>query len=197
VLRSRAFTALLATLLVAGTGCGSDDPGGTAGKKSGDKPSASAKPAASEAPDADGLKKVAVDGISLKVPAEWKFKNDTEKSDEAGTGLYFWLNPGKGERDGLVALSTTNSTQSVDEAVAFDMSKRGTLYKQVTEKTPVQVEGMGKGYRLHISYKGGRSDRLVVATIDGLLVEVIYVPDPDASHPDYPDLILSSVKREL
>ena len=26
---------------------------------------------------------------------------------------------------------------------------------------------------------------------------VIYVPDPDASHPDYPDLILSSVKREL
>jgi hypothetical protein len=96
-----------------------------------------------------------------------------------------------------VAVSTTNSTQSADEAVAFEMSKQGTLYKQVTKKTPVQVEGMGKGYRLHVAYQGGQSDRLVVATIDGLLVTVIYDPDPDASHPDYPDLILSSVKREL
>ena len=123
------------------------------------------------------------------------YKDSTD--DETGGGLYFWLNPGKGDRDGLVAVSTSNSTESVDEAVAFDLSKRGTLYKQVTKKTAVQVEGMGKGYRLHVSYKGGQSDRLVVATIDGLLVEVIYVADPEASHPDYPDLILSSVKREL
>ena len=185
MLRSRVLAPLLAALavlLLVLAGCGSD--GGTAEKKTGDKPSPSAKPPASEAPDADGLKKVAVDGISLKVPAAWKFKDSTD--DDTGGGLYFWLNPGKGERDGLVAVSTTNSTQSVDEAVAFDMSKRGTLYQQVTKKTPVQVEGMGKGYRLHVDYKGGQSDRLVVATIDGLLVEVIYVADPKAKPPRLP-----------
>ena len=195
MLRSRALAPLFAALLAAAflvAGCGSG--GGTAEKKTGEKPSPSASTPASEKPDADGLKKVAADGISLRVPAEWTFKDST--TDDLGGGkLYFWTNPGKGERDGLVALSTSDSTQSVDEALAFDVSKNGTLYQQVARKTPVQVEGMGKGYRLQM--KGGNTQRLKVVTIDGLMVEVIYVADPKASHPDYPDLILSSVKREL
>ena len=170
--------------LCALSGCGSEARGQGAGTSDGH---ASAHP--SKQPDADGLVEETRQGVSLKVPATWKLSRKTSSD-----GLYIWVNP-KCDTCGLVALSVDNSTQSAEDFIAMMEGKDGTLRGQVKSKTPVDVEGLGKGYRLHTQYKKNVSDRLVVSTMDGLLVMVIATPSAD--HPEYADLVLSSVARKL
>jgi hypothetical protein len=180
---------LLLALLVGLAGCGSQDaksPG-----KSADEPAGTATASQEEKPDADGMVTMAKGGVSLKVPATWKLDKDT-MDDE----LFIWVNP-KSKGSGLVALGVRNSTETAEEWIAMQEGPNGILRGQVKKRTPVEVEGLGKGYRLHTEYQQNITDRLVVATIDGLLVEVIYVPDPDPEHSDYADIILSSVARDL
>lgn len=172
-------------LLLALAGCGSGD------EKKGASPEKDTSSAASDEPeaDADGLVEVTKVGLTLKVPATWKLDGDT-KDDT----LFIWVNP-KCKSCGLVALSVQNSTQTAEDYVAFTKSKRGTLHNMVKSQTPVQVEGLGQGYRLHAEYKQNITDHLVVGTMDGLLVHVTSVPDQE--HPEYGDLVLSSLKRQL
>ncbi len=66
---------------------------------------------------------------------------------------------------------------------------------KVSKKTTVEVEGLGTGYRLQTGAGARRTERVVVAIIDGMLVEVTYYPDPEYS--EYADVILSSVSRDL
>jgi hypothetical protein len=183
--------ALLLVLLVVVpglAGCGAAEHKRAAG--SGDRAKGTAAGAASgRKPDADGLVEVSREGVSLKVPATWELSEDTTSD-----GLWIWVNP-KCKTCGLVALSVDNSNQSAEDFVSFLEGKDGTLRGQVKSQRRVDVEGLGRGYLLHTQYKKNISDRLVVATMDGLLVMVIATPD--AAHPEYADLVLSSVSRKL
>jgi hypothetical protein len=181
---------LLASLLLL-AGCGSGDEKGTGA--SDPKAVASSSEKASQDPaeeaDADGLVEHTEAGVTLKAPATWKLDKDT--SD--GT-LFIWVNP-KCKTCGLVALGVENSTQTAEEYVAFEKGPRGTWRNLVKRQTPVTVEGLGQGYRVHVVYKQNITDHLIVGTMDGLLVHVTSVPDKE--HPEYADLVLASVKRVL
>ena len=185
---ARAGAGVLLGVLVVVSGCGAEKKA----EQPEAKATASASPTAAEEADADGMKTVTVEGISLRVPATW-----TPEHDEEDGSLYFWLNPGKGERDGLVAVSIENSTDTADDYLRTATGKSGTLRQFKVTKTPVDVEGMGKGYRLHAVYQRNITDQLIVSTIDGLFVHVTYVPDPDPEHSGYADIVLSSVARKL
>jgi hypothetical protein len=185
----RMVACCLLALLVTLAGCGSGDEKVTEEQKASSGASPKAAPQPGEQPDADGLVERTEAGVTLKVPSTWKLDKDT--SD--GT-LFIWVNP-KCKTCGLVALTVQNSTQTAEDYIAFEKGARGTWRNMVKQQTPVPVEGLGKGYRLHVVYKQNISDHLVVGTIDGLLVEVTSVPD--AEHPAYADLVLSSVKRKL
>jgi hypothetical protein len=174
-------------LLVALTGCGSGDAK-AAEPKAGASSSARATDQA-EQPDADGLVERTQAGVTLKVPATWKLSKDTLD----GT-LFIWVNP-KCKTCGLVALNVQNSTQTAEDYIAFEKSKRGTWHNMVKRQSPVTVEGLGQGYRVHVVYQQNITDHLVVGTMDGLLVDV--TSSPDEEHPEYADLVLSSVKRQL
>lgn len=189
---ARMVACCLFTSMVALAGCGSGDDGkttGTSGPKSSSESSDKAAQDPAEQPDADGLVERTEAGVTLKVPATWKL--DTDTSD--GT-LFIWVNP-KCKTCGLVALGVENSTQTAEEYIAFEKGPRGTWRNLVKRQTPVTVEGLGQGYRVHVVYKQNITDHLVVGTMDGLLVHVTSVPDEE--HPEYADLVLSSVKRVL
>jgi hypothetical protein len=182
---------VVACCLLALAGCGSGDEkaGGTSDSKASSSSSAKASEDPAEKPDADGLVERTEAGVTLKVPATWKLDKDT--SD--GT-LFIWVNP-KCKTCGLVALNVENSAQTAEEYIAFEKGAHGTWRNMVKRQTAVTVEGLGQGYRLHVVYKKNIGDHLVVGTMDGLLVRVTSVPD--AEHPEYADLVLSSVKRNL
>ncbi len=127
--------------------------------------------------------------MTLKVPATWKLDEDTND----GT-FFIWVNP-KCKTCGLVALDVRNTTQTAEEYVAFEKGKQGTWRTWVTRQSRVPVEGLGQGYRVHVVYQQNITDHLVVGTMDGLLVHVTSVPDEE--HPEYADLVLSSLKRDL
>ncbi len=177
----------LLVALLALTGCGSGERESSDGSGQSEAASKDASPAPEA--DADGLVEVTQQGLTLKVPATWKLDKDT--MDDT---LFIWVNP-KCKSCGLVALSIENSTQTAEDYVRFTTGPRGTLHQMKTTKTRVPVEGLGQGYRLHAVYQQNITDHLVVATIDGLLVHVTSVPDEE--HPEYTDLVLASLKRQL
>ncbi len=177
----------LLTVSVALTGCGSGDA--KAAEPKTDGTSSAEATSAAEQPDADGLVERTEAGVTLKVPATWKLSEDTSDAT-----LFIWVNP-KCKTCGLVALNVQNSTQTAEDYIAFEKSKRGSWRNMVKRQSPVTVEGLGQGYRVHVVYEQNITDHLVVGTMDGLLVDV--TSSPDEEHPEYADLVLSSVKRQL
>lgn len=187
-MRARWTAVAITTVLAVAAGCGGSDDGREARADSAPTPATSgASDVSREAGrTADGWNRVVLGLVELEVPGQWR------SSDDTGDDIQIWSRQdhGIGQFQAL-SRDTTSDEMLVD--AKQDASDNGNT---LAGERPVEVAGLGTGYRFDLTLANGDvHDGLVLATIDGIAIDLL-VDDLDETTPSSTaDRVFASLKR--
>jgi hypothetical protein len=159
-------------LLVLTAGCGGSD----------DKPAERSDTSKT----ADGWNRVVLGLVELEVPGDW------EGSGHDGEDIQIWSR----QRRGIGQFQALSRETTSEEMLADAKKNASDNGNTLSDEREVEVGELGTGYRFKLTLANGDvHDGLVVATIDGIAIDLLVYDRDEATPSATADRVFSSLKR--